>query len=88
MVDMEDYKEALGGFHMRRFKREYCSVCHQQNDCDQESEIHACMNLDGYELALKMYDDVDCTREQFEEVMRELEKEEKLKAQARKVRMG
>jgi len=33
-----------------------------------------------------MYDDVDCTREEFEQVMMELEKEKILEKQAEKVR--
>lgn len=86
MLDVDRVQDVFREVKLRKFKNEYCSVCHQEDDCVKKSEIKICMQLDGYELALKMYDDVDCTREEFEQVMMELEKEKILEKQAEKVR--
>lgn len=87
MINKSDLKEALSGVKKRKFKREYCEkACHQFEECDVEDGIDVCMELDDYELALKMYDDVDCTREEFNEVMDELQKEKTLEEEAKKVR--
>jgi len=53
MLDVDCMQDVFREVKLRKFKNEYCSVCHQEDSCHKKSEIKICMQLDGYELALR-----------------------------------
>lgn len=82
----ERVDEAFGEFRKNRFKSEFCSQCHLEDECNIEEEIEECLQLHGYDLMAKIHDGVSYTKEEFEEEMQKIRKEHQIEEMRVKIR--
>lgn len=69
------YKQIAREIEIRKFEREFCSRCVQ--DCSSSREkINKCMDMDEYDLMVKIHDGVSYTREEFDEELKRIEREQ------------